>query len=106
MRSGIIIGIRGTFFALVLLAMLSGAGLPTAGGGDGEVGLVFPLARPGLARPTLQGDGADRRAVFITDDLAPRPRIRRANLGGTLAHAKQTLTAGCQAGNGSPILSA
>src|SRR5206468_8750626 len=53
------------------------AGLATAGGRDGQVGLVFPLTGPGLTRPALQGDGANGRTVLVADDLAPRPGIDR-----------------------------
>src|SRR3954449_2457718 len=88
------------------LVRVAGAGLTTAGGGDRQIGLMLPLAGPSLACPALQGDGANGRTILVAYNLAPRPRIGRSDLRGALTHAKQALTAGGQAGHGSPILCA
>src|SRR3954453_23584587 len=74
-------------------------GLAAAGGGNGEVGLVFPGAGPGLSGPALGGDGSDRGTILVTNDFAPGSGIGGADLGGTLAHAKQSFATRGQAGN-------
>lgn len=87
-------------------ARITRAGLTTTRGGNGEVGLVFPLAGPSLPGPALQRDGANRWPILVANDLTPGPGISGANLGGAFTHAKKAFTPRGQASNGSPILGA
>lgn len=85
---------------------VASSALAAAGRGDGEVGLMLPLAGPRLPGPALERDRADGRAILVADHLAPCPGISRTDLGGALADAKQTLTTRREARDGPPILGA
>jgi hypothetical protein len=66
MRSGIIIGIRGTFFALVLLAMLSGAAFgqtttKDAAQQDGDTAAAAP--KPAAQQESKPDDAATDKAA-------------------------------------------
>jgi hypothetical protein len=82
------------------------AGLTATGGGNGEVGLVFPLPGPGLPGPALQRDGANRRPVLVANDLTPGTGVCGTDLGGAFTHAEKAFASRGQASNGSPILGA
>ena len=87
------------------ICRLARARLATARGRDRQVHLVLPLTRPELARPPLQRDRANRRAIFVANHFAPRSRIRGPNLRRAFANTQQPLAIGSQTCHGSPILS-
>src|SRR5262249_26045802 len=89
----------------LLLDLLDLASLRAPRGRECQIHLMLPLARPKLARPALQGDGANRRTILVPDHFTPGPCISCAHLGRALAHAQQSLTTWSQACNRSPILS-